>query len=806
MSNYSNELSNKSVMSKNPIPYMRTSSYCLHCEKTVLPNSRFCCTGCGIAYTFLHELNLEKYYEDVREIFQAKPQSVEIYNDYNYEEHINKNSSQLSITLHMPQIVCGACVWLIEKTLKKQFKNLQASINFANKALNLKWSENESLSFHQILEVINRLGYNAIPITVDEAYNEAKNQEKNMLKRIGISGLCSFFVMALSICIWAGEADGSMDNFTKYMFYLISLVIVVPALFYSADVFFIKAWQGVKNKYLDFSFSIAFAIFTTLAISIYNTFYSAFGIENSTIRHAYFESAISLVFILLLGKYLEMRIKNKAIYDCSRRYRMENVKYDIAPSQNSQNNIPYENIVKYPSQINANDIIIIKKGQTIPVDCTLVSEHAGIDTSILTGENMAQNFLRNSEIKAGSINLSSAIKVKAKRIYKESFLYKLQSEVEQTIATSKSSKLANKIANLFTPVILLCAIFTFAYWYYFNGASLFDALYITTTLLIVTCPCAIGIAIPLSSFAAINNLADNGIIVKNSSTLEEICKAQNIVFDKTGTLTTGQLKVELSQSMNVKELDVLFTMTELSSHPFSIAINNSLHGCKRLEYQNFTEAVSRGTKIEIDGKQYLFGKAAFVGEKISESTLFFKTPTTVYKIPYQDKLRENAKQMVDFFRAHKVKPWLISGDNWQNVREIASQLNITKKNIIANATPQDKFKKCCEIGNYIMVGDGLNDSIALKAARVSISHFEGADLSKYNSDIVFKGNDLLNIAKIYTTAKKFKVVVLQNFCCSLLYNALALPIAFFGYITPLFAAVFMAFSSICVILNSLRLK
>ena len=785
---------------------------CKHCNAQTHSNQEFCCSGCKIAYAFLHELNLQKYYQDVRQIFNSQPQTVEIYNQYNYDEHIDCNDQTRSITVHIPQVVCGACVWLIERTLQRQFQNLKISLNFANKALYLEWEENSLFNFNDILNIINKLGYNAIPITVDNAYNSAKHDERKMLRRIGIAGLCAFFTMMLSICIWAGHADGSMDILTKNLFYIISFAAVIPALYYSADIFFIRAWKSLKNNVLDFNLSISIAIVTTTLISIYTTFGNSLSSDfNSVgINYAYYDSAISLVFALLLGKYLEVKVKNKAIYDSSQRFKIENSKYCIlSAAMNAQNDSssfeePY--VIKYPMQINPNDEIIIKKGQTIPVDCILLSDMASLDTSILSGESIAQKFCENDRIKAGSINISSVIKVRAVRKYKESFLYKLHLEVEKSIASSKSSRIASRIANLFTPILLLCAVATFMYWYYFKGSGMLESLYITTTLLIITCPCAIGIAIPLSSFAVVTNLAKKDVIVKNPEVLEEFCNVKNIVFDKTGTLTTGELQIKLPQGMSQHNLNVLFTITGLSSHPFSASIHNSLMGCKRLKYQEIKEVLGKGLEIVIEDTSYLFGKASFVGVKPCESTIFFKTPNKIVKIEYVDKLRENAKNMVEFFRKRNIVPWIISGDNIENVEKIAQKIAVPKQNYFCNTSPQDKFKICSQIGDYAMIGDGLNDSIVLKSAKVSISHYDGADLSKYNSDIIFKGNNLAVLSTIFNAAKKFRQVVMQNFICSIIYNIVALPIAFFGYTTPLKAAIFMACSSICVTLNSLRIR
>lgn len=778
---------------------------CLHCGKAINKGVQFCCKGCGVAHKFLHELNLEKYYQQVREIFQVLPQSVEIDNNYNYEEHITLDEDHnASITLHIPQIVCGACVWLIEKTLQKTFGNLSASVNFAHKSLNLRWNSKQ-LNFSDILKIINKIGYNAIPITVDDGYNSAKVQEREMLKRIGISGLSTFFTMMLSICIWAGHADGSMDSFTRYIFYIISFMVVIPSIFYCADIFFIKALKGLKNKHLDFNLSISLAILSTVVISIYTTFGNA-----SVKQYAYFDSAISFIFILLIGKYLEMKVKNNAIYSCSPRHRLENNQYDVIVEDDEYGKLNKHQginvIAKYPSQIVKDDLILIKKGQSIPIDCVLESEFAQIDSSILSGESVAQNFVKGEEIRAGSINLSSAIRVRAIRIYEESFLHKLQLEVESISCTSRVFRIANRLANLFTPIILLCSVFTFSYWFYFKNSTLFDSLYTTTTLLIITCPCAIGIAIPLASFAVISKLSNYGIIVKNSQALETMRSVKNIVFDKTGTLTNVQPRVVISKGIKKHDMDSLFTISSLSAHPFSRSINNALNGCKMLDHEDFQEVLGQGVQVKIDGNLYKLGNARFTSSMECESTLFFKTPQQTYKIEYVDELREGAKELIEFFESIGMAVWIISGDSLLNVARIAGELSIPPERFIANASSQDKFKKCARIGSYIMVGDGLNDSMALKSAGVSISHFEGADFSKHNSDIVFDGNNLLKIKIIYKIAQKFRRVVWQNFCCSVVYNLIALPIAFLGYTTPLKAAIFMSTSSLCVIFNSLKLK
>jgi P-type Cu2+ transporter len=776
---------------------------CKHCkEKLSIDLKEFCCVGCRLAYKLINNLNLQQYYRYCKKIYNKNPMKVhEIRNHLDYQEHVSeeKNTENLQdphYKIHMivDGIHCGSCVWLIENTLKKQKNVLNARINLSTKRLTIEWLGSKDY-INLLVDMIFKLGYKSIPFTPDESEKESISQEHVLLKCIAVSGLGAISVMMLLFGVWAGNIDSSMSYYMRLTLHWISAIIIIPAVAYSGMPFFKSAFYALRAGSSNMDVPISIAAISATIISLQETITGS--------DYTYYDAAITLLFFLLIGRYLDLKVRNKA-----RRYAQ-----NLVLSQATSVTVIFKgnfNLIPI-ARAKVGDIVFVGAGEKIPVDGTVIEGESEADTSLITGETIPSTLNVGSKVIAGTINISSPIKIRITLVGENTTLaeiIRLMENAEQ--GKARYVELADRVAKLYTPLVSALSIITFLWWYISGNASLTQALSSAIAVLIITCPCALGLAVPIAMVIANSNLMNRGIIVKTRNALEKLSSIDYIVFDKTGTLTLGRPKLINDDLVDVKKLEIVKSLSNYSNHPLCKAIaekNNPLEFDSKI-----TEIRGAGIKASLNKTELILGNRSLCGVGIDNNDakleMWFKYGNDKpIRLEFEDRLREDSYTVVKIFKKMGFDIEIISGDRPKAVEKVAIELDITS--FKALFSPKEKFRYLEDLSlkgkKVLMVGDGLNDSAALKSAFVSMSPGQALEITQTASDMVFQGDKLFPIVESYRIARFSNRLIKQNLTLSLAYNVITVPIAMMGLATPIIAAIIMSSSSIVVVMNSLRL-
>lgn len=743
--------------------------------------------GCEFAHRIINSLELNKYYEYCTNIYNTRPIKVlSVENNLDYNEFIVKKDGKCTINLIVEGITCGSCVWLIENTLRKQKNVISARVNLSTKRLTLEWASSKE-ELRGYIETLEKIGYRAIPYENAELEQKSKIKESFLLKCIIVSGIASMSIMMISLGIWGGIWDGSLEHSVKAFFHIISTLIAVPAVVYSGRPFFYSAYEALRARRSNMNVPISLAIIVATGISIHETIIQG--------QYTYYDAAISLIFFLLIGRYLELKARNKA----------QEAANNIILSQPKSITLVRGEKLLLTSIKNAKvgDVAFIAAGDKIPVDGVIIDGETQIDNSLITGETLPVAARNNSFVNSGTINLDSPIRIRITRLGDNTTLgeiLKLMEIAEQ--GRAKYVRIADRVASYYTPLVIIFSSVTFILWLYL-GSAVEQALLYAISVMIITCPCALGLAVPVVQIVATSRLMSLGILPKTPDALERLSEIDCVAFDKTGTITLGKPTWKNPKDFSKIEINIITMMAKASKHPLCVGIASTSSNLKVKEHKGL------GLETVIKGKKYLLGSFKFTGAKSIQDTqieMWFKTGKSEPKrLVFEDKIRTDAHSIISWLALEKIKTYLISGDRLSAVTAVARKLNIS--NFFAERNPVQKYQFIKEHkGNLLMVGDGLNDSAALKAAHVSMSPSSALDIAQNSADIVFQGELLAPIKEAIIVARKSKKLVIQNFALSLAYNAFSIPFAMAGYATPIISAILMSASSIMVIANALRLN
>lgn len=719
----------------------------------------------------------------------------QIENNLDYLEYVETKGSEAKITLLVEGIHCGACVWLIENTLKKQQGVTNARVNLSTDRLVLEWvGDKELISY--LVPVIEKLGYKATPFAADQMLAKSLEQQKDLLKRLTVSGAASAQVMMLSGAIWAGNLQSSIGEYTRLLLHLLIAIITIPAVIYSGLPFFRSAITAIKNKRSNMDVPISVGTITAVIVSIQETLYHR--------DYTYYDAAISLIFILLIGRYLDLEVRNQA----------NAAACDLILSQPTSVTIIENNKYKLIGIKKAlpGQIALVTLGERIPIDGVVVEGESEVDNSIINGETTPIKVRAGSNVFAGSINISSVLKIKITKTGDNTTLNEIIKLVENAKQVkSQYINVVDRVASFYTPVVFTAAVFTFFIWYFVLAAPITKALLYAIAVLIVTCPCALGLAVPIVQVVAVLKLMKNGILVKSQNVLERMSGITDIIFDKTGTITYGNPHWLNKDEYNKETIQIISSMAKHSKHPLMKAISGVTQDIAILPME-VEEQKGMGLSAIVNGEEVKIGSRVWCGVESAVDNddyleAWFRYKNRLTRVIFEDSIRKEASEIVKELRKNGYEIHLLSGDRSSVVQTVAERLSIS--NFKGLLKPEDKFnviKAMQKEGKKVlMVGDGLNDSPALQLADASLSPSAALAITSNNADIVFQ-KDLFSVAECLCTAKKSIKLIKQNFLFSFIYNILAVPIAMVGLMTPLIAAVAMASSSIIVVLNSMRLN
>ncbi|SLN57897.1 heavy metal translocating P-type ATPase [Ruegeria meonggei] len=696
----------------------------------------------------------------------------------------------VQIALSLPGIHCSACIATVERELNAQPGVEEARVNLTLKRAMIKAAP--ELTAADLIPVMEQAGFEAHELDPGAlSATQANKAGRDLLMRLAVAGFASMNVMLLSVSVWSGAADATRD-----MFHWISAAIALPAIAFSAQPFFANAWSALRVRRLNMDVPIVLAILLALITSLWET---ALGGE-----HAYFDAALTLTFFLLAGRYLDYRTRAAARSAAEELTALE-VPRAVMLRDGAEKDVAV-------SALSVGDLVLVRPGGRMPVDGEIVSGQSELDRSLLTGETLPVFAQAGLTVSAGEVNLTGPLTIRATAVGEDTSLHRMADLV--AIAESGRSRytsLADKAAKLYAPGVHILAALSFLGWLIYSG-DIRTALNIAAAVLIITCPCALGLAVPAVTTAASGRLFRKGMLIKHATALERLAEVDTVVFDKTGTLTSGTPALTNLGDHARTDLEVALALAEVSSHPLSVALSKSARasGIKPANVQDVAEVPGYGTEGTYHGLRARLGRAAWTGGTEGDQTAAWLSVEGQASVPFvfTDTLRAGAVEAVQAFRQADKKVILISGDTRGAVKALAGTLGI--ETWIAQALPQDKADHVQHLrdqGHHVlMVGDGLNDTAALAAAHVSISPASALDAARVASDIVLLGNDLAPIADACDTAVKATKRIRENFRIATIYNIIAVPLAVIGLATPLIAALAMSTSSITVSLNALRLR
>lgn len=694
------------------------------------------------------------------------------------------------IALSLPTIHCSACISTVEKALAAVPGVRSARVNLTLRRAAVE--ADPAIMPDQLVKVLEGAGYEAHELdagTLSVTQNDRAGRD--LLMRMAVAGFAMMNVMLLSVAVWSGATDATRD-----LFHWISAAIALPTLAFSGVPFYKSAWAALRARRLNMDVPIVLALVLALATSLWETALSG--------HHAYFDATVALVFFLLTGRYLDHRTRAIARSAAQELSALE-VPRAIALRDGAEVQLPV-------SELRIGDLILVRPGGRMPVDGVIAEGRSEIDRSLLTGETLPVFAEPGRAVSAGEVNLTGPLTIRATAVGRDTSLHRMADLV--AIAESGRSRytsLADSAAKLYAPGVHILSALSFLGWYFYSW-DVRTALNIAAAVLIITCPCALGLAVPAVTTAASGRLFRKGMLIKDATALERLAQVDTVVFDKTGTLTAGTPELTNLAAHDKGEAAVALALAEMSSHPLAVSLANAARaaGITPAGVADLTEVPGYGTQGIWQGQPVRLGRAAWTGATPgAETTAWLAIGDAAPRaFTFTDRLRPGAANAVQHLMRQGKRVILISGDTEPVVAALATRLGIAEWQ--ADALPADKAARIADLqaaGHHVlMVGDGLNDTAALTAADVSISPASALDAARVASDIVLLGSDLEPIGDALTTAQSAIRRIKENFRIATWYNIIAVPVAVIGLATPLVAALAMSLSSITVSLNALRLK
>ena len=701
------------------------------------------------------------------------------------------------VTLAIEGLHCGVCMRTVETALRAVPGVVEARVNLSNKRATVQTTR-RAVPVDALIEALDRAGFKAAELT--SAVREREfDANQDLLRRLGVAGFAAMNIMLLSVSVWSG-AGADMDRSVQSLFHWLSAVIALPAVAYAGQPFFRSAVLALKAHRLNMDVPISLGVCLATAMSVYQT--------ARVSEQVYFDAAVTLLAFLLLGRLLDQQMRTRASGAAANLLGLKASSVSVLDDADSVTRIPLK-------AIEPGMRVLASAGERISIDGIVASGESDIDQSLITGESMPKRVAVGDAVYAGTINLSNPIVVKATRHDENSLL----ADIARLMATAEQGRgkyvrLADRAARIYAPAVHVLGLATFAGWM-IAGHAWQEALTAAIAVLIVTCPCALALAVPAVQVAAASRLFGRGIILKAADGLERLAEVDTIVFDKTGTLTSGEPRLCNRPAITTEALTSAARMAVMSRHPYSRAIVKAARddGIEVYPDTTVTETAGFGlARTTSDGEERL-GSASWCGLQPSSfsdcSELWFK-PARGPAIPFlfADAIREDASAVISALKAASFNVELLSGDGTQPVSEVAQAAGITRW--LAEQRPDQKIARLEALAadghKVLMVGDGLNDAPALMAAYASISPSSAADISQTAADAIFQGSRLQPVIEILAVAKAARSMSLQNFALAVAYNVIFVPLAMAGLVTPLIAAVAMSASSVSVTANALRLR
>ena len=707
--------------------------------------------------------------------------------DAGYSPFIHNIDTLAVINLNLENLASIQQMLELEEILKSNNDLYSVKVNATRKIATISWSVDFPINIRDFLDALQKKGYKTQPFLPDD---NGDVLEKKLMRCLVVAIFGTLNVMMLSISIWTGNVQ-NMDDTTRTLFHFISAVITVPVAFYASIPFFKGAVYHVSNKQSGMDIPISIAIVLSIALSLVQTFKGA--------HVAYYDSTLMLLVFLLLGRYLDVKARRKARDSAVRLLSMQSKVVSV-----------YKNGKSYiiPSQdVLIDDIVLVHVGENIPMDGIVTQGTSTVNSSMMTGESLPTVVSVDSNVLAGTVNLTGIIYVKVTALSSKSVLAKMMDILQKTQTYRGTyTRLSDKVAKYYAPVIYISSIGAYFYHTVYNTGST-DSLAIALSVLIIACPCALAIAVPGVQAVCTGTLFSSGVLVKDGSAIERLADVDTFVFDKTGTLTRG-FPILQDGTHTKKDLGIASALAKYSNHPVSLSLQS--HSTTNMEFKDVQEIAGGGIIATHNNETYRLGNALFVGQTTIPTTqVWLQYPNgDCVCFTFNDPLKHNVKKMCQALHALNIQTYLLSGDVFSEAERVATAVGIS--NVYGACNPlqkadiikilQAKGKKIC------MVGDGINDTPALSLANVAIAPSSGSDIAQQTGDFVLRTEDIYTIIPLLSITRKAQKIIKVNIVFSIAYNILAIPLAFMGYVSPLVAVLSMSFSSLVVVLNALSLR
>jgi len=785
----------------------------------------FCCKGCQGVYHLLKSDGLDSFYDKLGNKTITPPLNLDADDISKFDTPsfmdnyttINKDGFY-EVDLIIEGIHCAACVWLNEKILHDTKGLIEANINFTTNKAKVIWDDDE-LKLSDIILRIRSIGYNAYAYDSSIADEKATKAKREYFIKMMVAVIASMNIMMLSVAKYTGFFTGITPE-VMHMIHIGEFLLATPVLFYSGWVFFKGAYFGLKNKILNMDFLVSSGALLTYIYSLF----ILFGGKGES----YFDSVAMIITFVLVGKYLEVIGKKSAVDTLDKIKSSLPLEAVVVDGENKRQ--------VALNSINIGDIVEIKTGEKVPVDGIIIKGEGTFDEASLTGESVPIFKKVGDTVYSGTINSNNLIHFEVTKDFKNSTFSSIVTLLEDSLNSKPEIQdKANEYSKGFTLTILTLSLLTFIVWYFFGldlgfdyeGTNHFEKSFIVAiSVIVIACPCALALATPIASLIGISELAKKGLLFKEAKFIESLAKVNTVVFDKTGTLTKGELSVKkaLVFNENSDKLNLLYSLLDTSTHPISKSVKKYLLEKYDLQLQklnNIKNIDAKGMSAEFintNGKvaKLLGGNLELMLEENIKYDLTIENSVYIFAIDNEviasfelvDEVKDYAKDLIKYLQDKNIEVIMLTGDNQQVASKVSSSLNIKK--YLSKQTPISKaeyIKKLKTDGKIVvMVGDGVNDSVALSNSDVAIAMGTSADISMEVSDVVLLNSSLPSLKDAFEISSRTYKFIKQNLAISLVYNLITIPFAMFGYVIPLVAALSMSLSSLIVVLNSLRIK
>jgi P-type Cu2+ transporter len=800
-------------------------THCFHCGQEVPVGTDLfvtidgvdqpmCCLGCQAVAEAIVAEGLEDYYR-YRAETPNTPEAVvpeflarlQVYDredvQHTFVSQDSDTADQKNASLILENIVCAACAWLSEQHVRKLPGVRDFSVNYMTHRASLSWDDSQ-IKLSTILQTIADIGFIAHPYDPSRQQQVFVDKRKRMLKKLVVAGLGAMQVMMMAVSLYLGAIE--TESFYHFLRW-VSLVVATPVVLYSASYFYRSAWSDLKAGRAGMDVPVSLAIVLGYSASIW-AIVSGGG-------EVYFDSVTMFTFFLLTGRFIEQETRSRA--GLSRE-----IGEELLPITASRR------VGEQVEEVSAMDLavgdtVVIRPGDQVPADGVVIDGNSAVNESLLTGESLPVPKAPGDSLTGGATNVESVLVMRVESTGADMAVSAIARLIERArTAKPEIARIADQVASRFVVIILLLATVTWGYWYFHQPE---DALWITISVLIVTCPCALSLATPAAVTVAVSRLANQGMLAVRSDGIEKLARISDVVFDKTGTLTTGKIQVQtlevLGDRTSAEVMAIAAGLEQHSEHPIARAL---------LEYgqrqqilaASVTEvrmAPGEGVEACVGGQQYRLGTWGFVNydERSKQEPPIDAATAVVYlgddnmilaRWVLTDAVREDAATTVAALSSLAIRPHIFSGDRREVTHNVASQTGITTYRYAQR--PDDKLEGVRAMQQQglqvAMVGDGVNDAPVLAGADVSIAMGQGASVARLHADFILTSPHLLHIVDAIRVAQTMMRVIKQNFAWAIGYNLLAVPLAFMGLVEPWMAAIGMSVSSLIVILNALRLK